>query len=349
MPKTYMNNSGKGADAMEQHYFLTTNGSKQKTSYLKKALAAYRDVILLSGYPRKTAAKLIHEYYTIAKQNRMDIEILHNCLDNGFEGILLPELGTGLVNLPIYEERFDVSALFKNDFSNRFGQEMQKAYENFEAAKRIHDDWEKIYIDATDYETLNLFTEETIQKLIPSAKTGDVGKAKDRFFGAATINGSFDYINSLSEGCKRYFIKGRPGSGKSTFLKKIVQAVVDSGYTVERYHCSFDPDSLDMVIIRALQLCLFDSTSPHEYFPTQSDDEILDLYALAVRPGTDEANADALQSFAERYKSNIESAVKHMITANELCIRYEEELQKQLSDDKIMEVRKAIMARIFPA
>lgn len=334
---------------MEMHYFLTTNGSQHKTSYLAQTLSRYRDVIVLSGYPRSVAAALIREYYAIAKQNRMEIHLIHNCLDNSTEGMLLPDLKTGLVNLPIYEEnRFDVNAVMQNDFDARYVEYMQGAYAEFEAAKTVHDDWEKVYIEATDYQALDCLAAETIKELIPHTEAAKVGTAEDRFFGAATINGSVDYIDSLSSGCKRYFIKGRPGTGKSTFLKKVAQAAIENGYTAERYHCAFDPQSLDMVIVRELGLCLFDSTAPHEYFPSRDDDKILDIYAAAVKTDTDETNQKLLTELSSRYKTHIAAAVKQMIAANEVCLQYEEKLKKQLSQDKLMNVRKRMMERIFP-
>ncbi|WP_054860951.1 hypothetical protein [Gracilibacillus sp. JCM 18860] len=83
---------------------------------------------------------------------------------------------------------------------------------------------------------------------------------------------------------KRYFIKGRAGSGKSTLLKKVVSASKERGFDIEVYHCGFDPESVDMVVIRELSVCLFDSTDPHEYFPKRKGDEIVDLYKLTITP-----------------------------------------------------------------
>ena len=44
-----------------------------------------------------------------------------------------------------------------------------------------------------------------------------------------------------------------------------------------------------MVIVRELGFAIFDSTAPHEYFPSREGDEIIDMYALIVTPGTDES------------------------------------------------------------
>lgn len=46
--------------------------------------------------------------------------------------------------------------------------------------------------------------------------------------------------------------------------------------------------SLDMVLLRELDIVIFDSTAPHEYFPDRDNDEVVDMYEITVTPGTDE-------------------------------------------------------------
>ena len=50
-------------------------------------------------------------------------------------------------------------------------------------------------------------------------------------------------------------------------MKRIAAAAQENGFDVEFYRCSLDPNSCDMVLIRELGFCVFDSTAPHEYFP----------------------------------------------------------------------------------
>ena len=71
-------------------------------------------------------------------------------------------------------------------------------------------------------------------------------------------------------------------------LKQIAAAGELHGFDLEIYHCGFDPHSLDMIIIRELGLAIFDSTAPHEYFPSRDGDEIIDMYGLLIAEGTDE-------------------------------------------------------------
>ena len=124
---------------------------------------------------------------------------------------------------------------------------------------------------------------------------------------------SVNYIDNLTRGlAKRIFIKGRPGTGKSTFLKKIKNAAIERGFDTETYYCSFDPSSLDMVIIRELSLCIFDSTSPHEMFPSLASDSILDIYDIAVTNGTDEKYSKELSEIQVKYDIELAGAKKYL-------------------------------------
>lgn len=58
-------------------------------------------------------------------------------------------------------------------------------------------------------------------------------------------------------------LKGGPGSGKSTLMKKIGEAMEERGEVVEYLHCSGDPDSLDGVHIPRIRTAVVDGTAPH--------------------------------------------------------------------------------------
>ena len=85
------------------------------------------------------------------------------------------------------------------------------------------------------------------------------------FLGANTGKG---FVSLYDEFCKPesgnflYVIKGGPGCGKSSFMKKIGKAAEDAGLDVEYVICSGDPDSLDGVLIPAWHVGYADGTQP---------------------------------------------------------------------------------------
>ncbi len=65
------------------------------------------------------------------------------------------------------------------------------------------------------------------------------------------------------EGCFLHVIKGGPGCGKSSFMRRIGAAAEKEGLDVEYILCSGDPDSIDGVFIPALKVGYVDGTAPH--------------------------------------------------------------------------------------
>lgn len=333
---------------MELHYFLTTNGSQGHYSFLEKETEFLCNTVRLEGYPRAVAVTLIRECYAIAKQSKMNMHLIHNCLDNSTEGIIFPDLKAALINIPLYEKRFDIASLFHHEQLEKYKHFMQDAFRHFTEGKKIHDEWEKFYISSLDFQKLTSFGESFAADILPKNRTNHTGTLSDRFFGSATINGSLDYVECLTEGTNRYLIKGRPGTGKSTFMKTIAQKAFDLGFNIERYHCSFDPNSLDMIVIRELSISIFDATAPHEYFPTTANDKILDLYELSALRDADADFKNELSQLSSSYKESINSAVKAIIAANTACSVAEDDYRKQIDDNQLLDVRKMIINKIFP-
>lgn len=90
----------------------------------------------------------------------------------------------------------------------------------------------------------------------------------DTFTAANTAKGFFSYFDDVlyTEGAERiYLIKGGPGCGKSTFMKKVASHFIDKGSDVERIHCSSDRNSLDGIIIKDSKIAIIDATPPHSY------------------------------------------------------------------------------------
>ncbi len=84
--------------------------------------------------------------------------------------------------------------------------------------------------------------------------------AIDTFICSNSKNGFFSLQNEvINEKAKRVFIiKGGPGTGKSSVIKKVVKSLG----AAELIHCSSDPDSLDGAVLSDGTV-LFDGTSPH--------------------------------------------------------------------------------------
>ena len=88
---------------------------------------------------------------------------------------------------------------------------------------------------------------------------------KPLFAAANSGNGFVSFYSDIFGGAeikKRYIIKGGPGTGKSSFMKKVASFAESHGSSVEVYMCSSDPDSVDGIIIDR-KIAIIDGTAPH--------------------------------------------------------------------------------------
>lgn len=89
-------------------------------------------------------------------------------------------------------------------------------------------------------------------------------RTKKYFIGANTSAGFINYGDDVFLDLRKlYVIKGGPGTGKSTFMKRIAEKAEEKGYDVEYYYCSSDPSSLDGIVIPTLGIGVTDGTPPH--------------------------------------------------------------------------------------
>ena len=288
------------------------------------------------AYPRALRGDLLAGACRKAQEQGLSVERIYHCLDGSLQGIYVPQLSRGIFAFAVSgEEDPSVSAL------------LEEAGQWYLQARRVHDLQERIYIEATDFPGVDQVTRETIEKLLGGISPGEKGRQVHRFFGAAAVNQRICYIPQLTEDLpRRYLIKGRPGTGKSTLLKKVAAAAEEKGCAVEVYHCSLDPESLDMVILRELGLCLFDSTAPHEFFPSRPGDEILDLYALCVAPGTDEAHHKELTLLEQEYGKLAEKGHSFLQQAHKVLEQREASLPSYTHQQVLQEGEK-LLGQLF--
>ncbi|MCL4439306.1 MAG: PRK06851 family protein [Firmicutes bacterium] len=108
-----------------------------------------------------------------------------------------------------------------------------------------------------------------------------MGRLKKVFPGGNTSKGFHSFYDYIIEpdATRIFVIKGGPGVGKSTFMRKIGEAMLEKGYDVEFHCCSSDNGSLDGVVIPAIRVALLDGTAPHVVDPRNPGavDEIIHL------------------------------------------------------------------------
>lgn len=267
-------------------YFLSANTAEGFVSFFDEEIAKLSLVYTLSGQEGKSSETIKKAAY----ENNADELILNPLNPKSACGCIWRGKKTGLFCESAAESPKNCEGLCR-------------AYAE---AKKIHDEWEKIYIENMNFDALDRYTAKMLEEILGNNYARKKPSNINGFFGASTSAGTVNFIDELTEDLgRRYFIKGRPGTGKSTFLKRLGEAARKKGFDTETYYCSFDPKSLDMIIIRELSLCVFDSTAPHEKFPESERDVILDFYKEAELCGTDEKYKNEISEISERYAEKI--------------------------------------------
>ncbi|WP_028784405.1 PRK06851 family protein [Thalassobacillus devorans] len=346
-----------------RHYFAGDHTAKGFYTLYDSCFQDTGLVYKLNGTSPAVKSKIMKQLADTFQETGMAIELIHRSSDpEELDGVILPEMKIGLVDGDLYDSAgkdVDVDTAIDTDqlvnqedeilgLKEKIENEFSSAHASFATGLHIHDGLEEIYINQMDFAKANQLAVELNESFFHGvATTGRTSIVKHRFFGASTPQGVMDYIENLTEDLdKRYFIKGRAGTGKSTLLKKISAAAEQLGFDIEMYHCGFDPESMDMVVIRELGFCIFDSTDPHEYFPDRAGDEVVDVYEKAVTPGTDENYATAIMELNRSYKSYMKNGIAILQEAKRLHDELEHIYAAATDDSKVEELIIQLNAEI---
>ena len=116
-----------------------------------------------------------------------------------------------------------------------------------------------------------------------------------------------------------HIIKGGPGTGKSSFMRRIARRAAERGLDVQLVLCSGDPDSLDGVYLPALRAAWVDGTAPHtvdaRHFGVDSDYVNLGRFC---RTPLSEEDGSRVRRLTEEYRACYEQAYETLRRAKEL-------------------------------
>ncbi|MBD3920371.1 hypothetical protein H8B09_16535 [Paenibacillus sp. PR3] len=351
------------------HYFVRGNTAHGAHFLHKSAFDGLNKIFVLTGPQGTGKSTVIRNLADSQLAKGRHVQCFHSPLrPDELDGIILTESKVGIIDGRVYDgiseneadeieyihfgKALNYSLVVPEhsktieDLRGKLANAYSQTYETFLTALRIHDEWERYYIESMDFTKADQIKQDLIEQLFTGHERVNPTAGRHLFFGAATPKGAFDFIQSLTAQLdRRIFIKGRPGSGKSTMLKKLAAAAEQKGIEVEVFHCGFDPNSLDMLIFPELRTAIFDSTAPHEYFPDRDGDEILDMYTLTIPAGTDEAYAAEIADIRGRYSAKMKAATSYLAEAEAIDSQIKafyvaatdfsivEELQQQLQSE----------------
>jgi len=292
-----------------KRYYVSGNTAQGFINLLPENVAQFEHMIILKHPSEKIKTAVLNDLINKYNQ-KYDLEILLSPLGSNYlDGVIIREQSFGMIidNIAVPELpgaiELDLGLFISKgenahkEIKTNFQSHIKQAYESFATGLSIHDDLEEIYINEMNFDRADQLAEEFIQDLLKDKEKKERhGTEFKRMFGTNTSDGVVNVVPEITDEIANvYYIKGRAGTGKSTFMKKIAEACENNGFDVEKYYCSFDPDSVDMVLVPELDFCILDSTDPHEFNPNRDGEFIVDLYDEAVTPGTDEKYAADIQ------------------------------------------------------
>lgn len=194
----------------------------------------------------------------------------------------------------------------------------QQCFTALSNAIHLHDDWEVETRKQMNWAGLDQQYADLVNDLFGGKKLKKSSTLTHRLLGTLTPAGARDTLQNITENIEtRLFIKGYPGTGKSSMMKKLADEALNHGFDVQLVWCGLDSKSTDMVILPELSFCIFDSTEPHVYYPDENrpGDKIFDM-AQHCHPTEVEENN--IKHIVTQYKAAMAKAAHYAkLYANE--------------------------------
>lgn len=143
------------------------------------------------------------------------------------------------------------------------------------------------------------------------------------FFGANTPSGFVGFhetdLYDPRDGWAAFLIKSGAGTGKATFMRRVLRELTACGLDAETIYCSSDPDSLDAVVFPQIKLCVMDATAPHILEPyAYGECEQLVPFGCCLQADQTLSQADAWYEAADACSAAHARSCRFLAAANSL-------------------------------
>lgn len=283
------------------NYFAGGNTAKGHYSLFHSNLSNLERLYILKGGPGTGKSHFIKKIGKEWQKRGYSLEYIYCSSDkDSLDGAIIRELNVGIVdgtNPHVIEPQFpgavdeyvnlgvawDSEKLRKNkeeiiSLTNQVSYLFQAAYDSFGDAFVFYEKQRENVRRYLNSEKLKRLTETLVDELFDEKLNTKTAVVKHRFHGANTPTGYVSFLHELTEPLrKRYVLTGRPGTGKSLVLKRLLLEAEIRGFHVEAYHCGFVPENIDLLIIRDLDLAVIDHKQPHKLRKIRDTDKVIEM------------------------------------------------------------------------
>lgn len=174
---------------------------------------------------------------------------------------------------------------------------------------------------------------------------------KHVFPGSNTPLGFYSYYDNIihtNNANKIFIIKGGPGTGKSSFMKKIANHFISQNINIEYHLCSADPNSLDAIVIIPAGVAIIDGTFPHAIDPQIPGalDEIIN-FAPYWNEKEIRSNKEAIVQTNLERKSMFSKSYSYLQAAKQVYDAYTNTQISALDNNCFYMMEQSILKEIF--
>lgn len=169
------------------------------------------------------------------------------------------------------------------------------------------------------------------------------------FASANTFFGFRSYFSSIfdsSDYTRIFVLKGGPGTGKSSIMKKIAAFAEGKGLDYEIFYCSSDPQSLDAVTVENgnNRIAVIDGTAPHERdaIIPGAIDELVNL-GTAWDAKRLTSNREEILYVSKKKSSAYASAYTELMFSSVFWTKYKAEIEKRTNKSVLNQAAKKII------
>ena len=343
-----------GGNTAEGFYSLHDNimGSNRRMLYI------------LKGMPGGGKSSMMKEIGKRAYEKGYSVE-LHHCPSdpNSIDAVVIEELKIGLIDGtpphsvdPTYpgisETIVDLTQFIDADKILASKDEIieakannkkayRRAFNYFKAAKNIYEEIEATNKDFIDFKGINQLSKEKIDEIfnMKSRELHRDFKVRRMFSSAYTPNGYVDNIKTLLAYVNnRYYLKGEIGTGKSDFLKRIIDNATLRDYHIEIYYNPLIPSKIESVIIFELDTIISTNLKTLEF-----SNSIIDFNQYFNKP---EAKPEEKDEEIRLYNELILGGIEGLRGAKENHQILEDSYKKAINYKGVDEIKERIWEEI---
>jgi hypothetical protein len=171
------------------------------------------------------------------------------------------------------------------------------------------------------------------------------------FLGANSPAGFYSLYDQLldpAQASAYYILKGGPGCGKSSLMKRVGLQAEEAGYFVEYIHCCGDPNSLDGIYIPELRAAIVDGTAPHVIEPVYPGvvEQYINLGECYDKAGLGDVREEIMSCMAG-YRDCFRRVYRCLGAASEIASDMRAILTTEALEQKAAKRARGILSREF--